>query len=170
MSTSKQHFHLRSSSWDGGGGSTVGEEADVGVEGDRLQDIFCKLFQVRKCLKTLATASQVSDCIQFSCILRGGSLFLFVLLNMQWCLQSETRFDYLKDNFTTWDYFVILLPIFIVMLLISRTTSQHGTTLWWASMAWSWSSLSSAMALSSASSFAQGEHYPFFAKYLCCTW
>ena len=79
----------------------MGEEADGGVEGDRLQDIFCKLFQVRKRLKTLVRTSQESDCVKFSCILRGVAPFS-VCIDKPWrCLQSETRFDYLKDNFTT---------------------------------------------------------------------
>ena len=74
----------------------MGEEADGGVEGDRLQDIFCKLFQVRKRLKTLVRTSQVSDCIQFSCILRGVALFLFALIN-HGGTRKVTRFDYFKD-------------------------------------------------------------------------
>ena len=121
MSVSKQHFHLRSSSWDGGGGLTVGEEADGGVEGDRLQDIFCKLFQVRKRLKTLVRTSQVSDCIQFSCILRGVALFLFALINHGGA--RKVRQDLIISRiykFTTRNYFVILLPIFIVLVIYSH--------------------------------------------------
>ena len=63
-------FHLRSSSWDGGGGSNVGvdrEEGYGGVEGERLQDIFCKLFQVRivenRISKVFVSAVQIYICL-----------------------------------------------------------------------------------------------------------
>ena len=150
MPGSKKSISIfRSSSWDGGGGSDAGvegEEANIrGGEGDRLQDIFCKLFQVRTC-ESVKVENWVKLWTIWCKIANGGDR-----LQVFFCKLFLVRTSRYRYRYRSW------LLLFLLLSFVSRMTSPRGTTLWWASMAWSWWSLCSAMGSCSASSFAHGQ-------------